>query len=540
MKYTAINIGPIISTLSMARKPRELWAASYLFSHLMKCIYETIEAKHLTIISPDKPKNEEDGEAIKNKVGIYPDRIFIKDGFDIKSTLESARKSFCDNTGIDVHRFEQYFNLMSATIDSDKEEKVTNDGTAIRLLNQELDVLELCNYAADYEASDVIRRLIGKTKNSPLFRMESGDKDIFPFEVNTLAEIATAELMGINPDKWKDIRNTAREAEQKTEAKQKITEEENDHPENSIDIDESDFYKRLASAKVPEWKLKSHHKYFCIVQADGDNVGKTVSHEDLQDKDKQIKEISTALVLFAQKAAKIIEAYGGLPIYAGGDDLLFIAPVIGKDHTNILDLINTIESDAFQDVVDVVSKCGKEGSGIYHDGIKIEASLSFGIAISYYKYPLYEAFESARHLLFDVAKDNKRFPNKKTVAWSLRKHSGGIFDAAFSLKDTELQTQFNTLIKATTDDEMVSGVAHKLREYETLVKTVLKNSSENNCRINALFDNVLEFQDNNYFKAIKSIMPKLYETVGEDNFITTLYSLLRTAKFINGEELHDE
>ena len=43
MKYTAISIGPIIKTLAMARKPRELWAASYLFSYLMKCIYTAAE-----------------------------------------------------------------------------------------------------------------------------------------------------------------------------------------------------------------------------------------------------------------------------------------------------------------------------------------------------------------------------------------------------------------------------------------------------------------------------------------------------------------
>lgn len=30
MKYTAVNIGPIIGTINLARKPCELWSASYL------------------------------------------------------------------------------------------------------------------------------------------------------------------------------------------------------------------------------------------------------------------------------------------------------------------------------------------------------------------------------------------------------------------------------------------------------------------------------------------------------------------------------
>lgn len=50
--YSAINIGPIISTLGIARKPRELWAASFLFSHLMKCIYAEAEQAKAVIISP--------------------------------------------------------------------------------------------------------------------------------------------------------------------------------------------------------------------------------------------------------------------------------------------------------------------------------------------------------------------------------------------------------------------------------------------------------------------------------------------------------
>lgn len=40
--YTAFNIGPIYTTFIMGRRPRELWAASYMFSYLMKCIYDNV------------------------------------------------------------------------------------------------------------------------------------------------------------------------------------------------------------------------------------------------------------------------------------------------------------------------------------------------------------------------------------------------------------------------------------------------------------------------------------------------------------------
>lgn len=467
-KFSAINIGPIIATLGMARKPRELWAASFLFSHLMKCIYAEAEKANAVIISPAKP------EIDKNKVGIYPDRIYIKGETDVKSIIREAIWTFYEDLYNAGKRSSNnpdldYFNVMSATCEAEKESE------AIATLNQKLDILELCNYAADKDAAQTIYNIISKKAFSSLFELASGEDKLPIPELEKIASI-----------------------------------QRNGHP---------------------EIKEKSHHRYFCIVQADGDNVGKTVSHKEL--KDGEVLKISKELVAFGIKASQIIAEFGGLPIYAGGDDLLFIAPVIGKDGTHIFSLIDVIENDAFKGVKDVVGTLGIKDD----DGNKIEASLSFGVSISYYKYPLYEALESARNLLFGKAKNIKQ---KKAVAWSLRKHSGGTFDAAFSLKDETLNKQFATLINATTDNDTVSAVAHKLRQEEALVDVVL--ASRNQDRLDALFDKVLEFDKDkaDYFNAVKTIMPSLYEVVGRDGYIQTLYSLLRTAKFIKGEDLHDE
>lgn len=468
MKYSAINIGPIIATLGMARKPRELWAASFLFSHLMKCIYAEAEKANAEIISPAKPKEE------NNKVGIYPDRIYFKGDVDTKQIMGNAMWAFYDDLHGKGNRSSNnpdlnYFNLMSANCEADKESKAIAD------LNQKLDILELCNFAADSDTARTIYQIISKKVFSSLFKLATGD-DKFP--IPELKVIANAQR------------------------------------EERHDI-----------------KEKSHHRYFCVVQADGDNVGKTVSHEDLAA--GKVLEISTKLVEFGLKATQLIEDFGGLPIYAGGDDLLFIAPIIGQDGTHIFKLLDAIENNAFKGVKEVVDPIGLKDD----KGNEIKASLSFGVSISYYKYPLYEALESARNLLFGKA---KHIEQKKAVAWSLRKHSGGTFDAAFSLKDEDLKTQFEKLIETTTDNETVSAIAHKLRQNETLVDVVLE--SEQQDRLDALFDKVLEFDNEkaSYFDAVKAMMPTLYRVVGKDGYIQTLYSLLRTAKFIKGEELHDE
>ena len=470
MTYTAINIGPIVSTLGMARKPGELWAASYLFSHLMKCIYQSAEKRGLEIISPAKPKND------KNEVGLYPDRIFIKGNADTNELLHDAMSVFLkdlskgdgkDSILIDLN----YFNLMTTHCEE------ATESMAIGKLNRQLDILELCKYAKDENTSEKIYEIISKKGNSSLFKLATGE-DISMPSIEAIAKIG-------NIDKSK----------------------------------------------------KSHFRYFCVVQADGDNIGKTISNKGLQDGD--VLKISQALVDFGLKATNYIKDFGGLPIYAGGDDLLFIAPVIGKNGSHIFNLLDNIENDAFKGVHDLVSEFELKDE----KNEDIVASLSFGVSIAYHKYPLYEALESARRLLFEKA---KKIEQKKAIAWSLRKHSGGTFEASFSRKDSDLWSHFIQLINATTDDDIVSAVAQKIRQEEALVNIVLE--SKDNERLNALFDNLLEYdkKKEDYFKAVRKIMPILFDMVKtkqeeqKDDYTKTLYSLLRTSKFINGEDVHDE
>lgn len=478
MKYTAINIGPIVSTLGMARKPGELWAASYLFSHLMKCIYQAADKRGLDIISPAKPEND------KSEVGLYPDRIFIKGTFDAEEVLHDALgvffKDLSENDPTNNLPDLNYFNLMTTFCDEEKE------SLAIGSLNHQLDVLELCNYAKENNAMETIYKIISKEGNASLYKFATGEKLSF----ESIEEIAK---VGQSHD-----------------------------------------------------NKKSHFRYFCVVQADGDNIGKTISNKGLED--GNAKTISKELVKFGSTATNLIKNFGGLPIYAGGDDLLFIAPVIGKDGSHIFNLLDDLENVAFKEVHDLVGKLNLEDD----EGKVIEASLSFGVSITYHKYPLYEALETARKLLFEKAKDIKE---KKAIAWSLRKHSGGTFEATFSRKNSNLWSQFIDLIKATTDDETVSAIAQKIRQEEALVDVVLESDNQKD-RLDALFEKVLEFDNSKkaYFDAVKAIMPTLYKMAGrkeidnegnekddkENPFTKALYCLLRTAKFIKGEDLHDE
>ena len=97
MKYLAINIGPIVKTFSIARKPKEFWAASYMFSYLMQCILESFdkERNKVELISPHY-ENQRIG------VGLFPDRAFylMKEEVDVKKlTGTSDMKKVMDLKG---------------------------------------------------------------------------------------------------------------------------------------------------------------------------------------------------------------------------------------------------------------------------------------------------------------------------------------------------------------------------------------------------------------------------------------------------------
>ena len=531
-KYIAINIGPVVKTLSLARKPRELWAASYLFSYLMECILSEANKPNypVEVISPVEWKKDEE-----LNVGIYPDRIYMKLRDKAQpqiadKILSEAWETFRDNVycreceGKEANDFEHeesqfsekvrgewlykaYFNLMHTSCSA------INEVEAVKQLNHQLDVLELCVMASNkYEYDDngdirfidpqeQIIKLIKRRNRSSLFAISSG-KARFP--VDSLAEIAAVELETVElKKKWEKFVDIVRK-----------------------DDDTINPYSLFGD------KQKSYHRYFCVVQADGDNMGKTFTDPNLGN--GKIKEISKALNDFGKSASKKITDFGGLPIYAGGDDLLFLAPVVGCKGKDIFQLLEELNSVSFKVVRDACNDA-LNGQNV------ILPTLSFGVSISYYKYPLYEALETAMNLLFEVAK--KKGTVKHKVAWELKKHSGETFAACYSKEDKGLDDAFRTLIEETADGKTVSAVAHKSKETWKLLENCLEIYKANGTRsrVDAYFRNILdEPKDSPYYKAVKELLINLCVATDITGYSDVFYAMLRTAKFIKGEDVKDE
>lgn len=513
-KYTAINIGPIIGTISLAKRPRELWAASYLFSFFMECIIDEIVKTKAKIISPALLTSI---KGIKKTVGLYPDRVFVEsecsDGFDAQKVIDAAFVVFTDKTGIG----REYINVMYVTRENKSAKGI------IKELNYLLDCTELFNRTIANEQWEKVQNLIREKQKSPLF--EHATDSVESFYIPMLAELASVQLSSINI-KWHDLILEARKAS---------------------DDDDDSFYSKIKESY--KTRFRSFHKYFCVVQADGDNMGKIVSALDLD----KIENLSVALLQYGSEVSKLIERYGGLPIYAGGDDLLFIAPVVSEyelDDNNkvislrcIFDLITEIDKLYKKEVEDVLDTLGRPKDD---NNKELHTSISYGLSISYYKYPLYEALKSARELLFDKA---KHVEGKNAIAWCLRKHSGSGFVGSLC-KNSDVYTSFSELMGTSVDESTVSAIAHKLRENQDLLDIVRRSGRKG--RIEAFYNKVMEespLDDKSYKGITRNLLWKLFDqekskpgdkAKSTEEILETLYGMLRTAKFINGEGDSDE
>ena len=452
MKYLAINIGPIIKTFSMARKPREFWAASYMFSYLMECILEQLqkEQEKLELISPYYASKED----LCIGVGLYPDRAFyiVKQEIDINWLLDNTLVFFACKINMEVNVARNFFRIMTVC------QEYPSTPEAISGLNKALDILELNQMTWDSRTFDTVLNYLRKSNtNSQLFEI-AFHRNYFP--IDTLEEIARAKAQQID---------------------------------------------------------YSFQRYVCIVQADGDCMGKIVSSKQV---DGKLKDLSSLLMTFGKDACKKISNFKGLPIYAGGDDLLFIAPVCGNDNKNILDLIGEIDRE-YRKIQSYVNQLKEEVSIKGNGEIKKEpgqTSMSYGISIIYCKYPLYEAWAIANDMLFKKA---KKISDKNAIAINLRKNSGADFEMVMS-KSSKIHYNLDDLIRFTPQEAFVSAVAHKIRANEHLLSALPKEEpfSRLDERLSAFYEKIIDVESKSENETIYLQKSKeTFELIYKDYFI---------------------
>lgn len=459
-KYIGITIGPIVDTLCEATKPVALWFASSLFSDFTRRLCKKINDEYREKVHFISPYFDENMD-LSDGVGKFHDRIILKmDSFDDKIGFDKLISCVKEETYTYFPKEKSSVALSEKENKSEEEKaylcdylqvhyiilegKQVENKNPILELSPYLDALELMRSFPDNQSASPIRRV---------FRaVNIGEEN---------ANIRRSKL-------FKDV-----------------VEERNQF---YIDINDKKIRKieDIAKGKLDYVKEYKKKKYFAVVSADGDNMSTFL--KELKD-DKEVIAFSEACLNYATKAAELIGKFGGMTIYAGGDDLLFLSPLEGifeydekdekedkkvvRESGNILILCHKL-NELFQNSIEsALEKKYKEEKDKW-DVVKEKIpTVSFGIAVHYYKYPLYEAFENSRNLLSFVKNNTK----KNASAMSIEKHSGQFIGALIPHQDIDIvktlsgiKINNNEKLETDSDPEIIKSVIYTLEKMKNLMK----------------------------------------------------------------------
>lgn len=256
------------------------------------------------------------------------------------------------------------------------------------------------------------------------------------------------------------------------------------------DIERNNYLSNLFEKKVSDLKsffglmdlkgfdslpeVASNH-YVVFVNADGDNFGQNLAVNPA---------LSERFQQFGIEMRTVVQKYGGQVIYQGGDDVSFYAPLYSRrENKDILCLLRDLD-------------------GVLNDslnGADIMASvpsLSYGVAISYEKYPMAETRKRAEALLYEA----KNQSEKNSIVWELRKHSGQTSRGVIKKSNGGLYNVIMDLVICSFSQEQkfLHSVTFWLKRHEQPLQYIL---SQNNNQFDkrTLLKN---FMNNNFNESV--------------------------------------
>ena len=254
--------------------------------------------------------------------------------------------------------------------------------------------------------------------------------------------------------------------------------------------------------------------YYAIVTADGDKIGAKIK-EKATNNPENIKDLSLNLYNFFTKNDDIHtitnKQFNGELIYAGGDDILAFLPVKNGNKT-------------FLDYIHILDERFKEFVGN-------DVSLSFGVNIAYYKYPLRNAIQSA----FDLLKEAKKDKNiKNRISIKITKHSGQWFKSTLNLEDNRYEI-YKNIVDGILDNKisLPHSLHHSLKRYEEAIISIYKYE---NSSIKAMFDTVFNDANDNDKKGIELVQKYIDIIQPKTNSeFNSIFSELSIIKFLRGD-----
>ncbi|MEA2091785.1 MAG: type III-B CRISPR-associated protein Cas10/Cmr2, partial [Campylobacterota bacterium] len=408
-----------------------------------------------------------------NEVGLFHDRFIFEaqegDCKTLDSVINEVLISLSGDIKIDLEFLKSYLQINIV-------EKELKEGVnPILEMTPYLDTGELFYGIGQYHNNPLTKVLQGG--NVFLAKDAFGEKKSFP----SLPEIALYDLLKTSPE-----------------------------IKSLVNYDDESIYDNR------DYTFKNYHKYYAIVHADGDSMGKVI--EDLKSKD-DFQNFSKKLFEYCVASHRLIKAFGGETIFAGGDDLLFFAPVVSGNKT-IFTLCDEISTDFDK-------KFGGTG-----------ATLSFGVSIQYYKFPLYEALEKSRRLLFDN-EEGAKSGDKNNIAFSVTKHSGQTFEAIMH-KSGELYENFKLFSSNIEGGEGMDNFLHSIHHKIDSNKNILAQIAHDKKRVQNFFDNYFnkEVHDEQYREFFVQLVDFICESykISNSDPLKSVYATLRFIKFVQGDK----
>ncbi|MGI6049173.1 MAG: Cas10/Cmr2 second palm domain-containing protein [Petrimonas sp.] len=454
--YTALTIGPIYDTFTQAKLTRSIWAASYFFSLFIRKILEQAISEKWEILLPyDKSLNSNVTSGVtkgNHGAGLYADRLYFinKSKSDVQVLIDKTIGSFAADMFYqsrfqnieDLNDFlSKYLNVhiveISLTEEQLQEIKSSTDkfgnsnNSVLKILNDLLDNKELNKkYAFEINKNPLIEYFATKWNDNTALK-----KDAFGIKkgrhFKSIAEISTSDLL---TEKNETLYNKLLIKDFKNE-----------------DVEFIDLLKN-------KLKLEDYHKYYAVLYADGDNIGALL--RKVANNEEQLKTFSKLLLKFGLDAEKSINNYGGSAIYLGGEDILAFLPIAYNDGEQIKSLALLIK-DLDRDFHETLGKYAKE------QGVKVP-TLSYGLMLAYYKFPMREAMTQAHIMLKKCKDDDKLFVEKNGVSVRFQKHSGQYTECFIDKSKTKSTEQIFELLtselKGKDKKDTLSGLIQRLKD----------------------------------------------------------------------------
>ena len=437
-----VSFGPIYELMIHSEKTRELWFSSYLFSCYSRIFIEKLDKDNYHLIKPTKNAlNVLSDSGKKSKAGFFPDHLI---GYSDK-TPEAARdelKQIREETNGEILK------IIDSLIDgkehiyiNPKEGKIQVKTIIDSYLEISIIVFEMeIEKSKEYEIIPAVEIHINSLEKNRTFKlrenkntcqrclilpitnkttiMEKGDKERVVKDVCPLCFLKLNAHKSVEIQKYADINS--------------------DRPFPPID--------EICKSNINGGK--TIERYIAMVKGDGDNLGNLFKKMNTTE---EYEKFSENISKFALSVDQITKAYKGCPVYIGGDEFLTLVPVA------------YISKAGFKTVFDYLKGIRKQYR-IYLGG----ETVSFGINIAYYKYPLSYMLQDVEDELEMKA---KAAPGKNSVAIQLTQHSYVRTWLHFSFADRSFIYFKNLLERAISNPtEFPKSIHYKIKLYRKVLE----------------------------------------------------------------------